>query len=259
MILVIGGTSEGRVIAGELAVMGFKVLVSTATGYGAALASGDRIDVVNGCLNREGLSELIISRGIKVLVDASHPFANEISANAEEASVLAGVRYIRYARPETEFLANHLVELADTFKTAAYRACEKGKTIFLTTGSKTALLFYNTARQMCRRLVIRVIPDPITIKKLLDMGVSPADVVAMHGPFSEEMNISLLKHYRAEVMVAKDSGLVGGLNEKISAATKVGIPLIIIKRPPEPSDAVRSTAEAVELAIIAKKANSDKQ
>lgn len=248
MILVIGGTSEGRVIAGQLAMSGYKVLVSTATGYGAILASGDGIDVVNGCLDREGLTNLIISRGIKVLVDSSHPFALEISANAAEASVLAGVQYIRYARPETLFSANHLVEQIDTFKAAADRACERGKTIFLTTGSKTALLFYNTARQMCRRLIIRVIPDPFTIKKILDMGVSPADVVAMHGPFSEGMNISLLKHYRAEVMVAKDSGFVGGLNEKISAATKVGIPLIIIKRPPEPCGAVRSTTEAVELA-----------
>ncbi|MFZ5632395.1 MAG: precorrin-6A reductase [Bacillota bacterium] len=249
MILVIGGTSEGREIARELAARGALVLVSTATGYGSNLAAGDGVPVVQGRLNREELTDLLIARSVKVLVDASHPFAAEVSANATRACELTGVKYIRFARPFEEMPDSPLVETAESYRDAARRACGLGCSIFLTTGSKTARIFYDLARQAGKRVVIRIIPDPETIRNLLDMGFSPADVVAMHGPFSEEMNVAVLRHYRADVLVTKESGRAGGLGEKISAAARLGIPVIIVKRPPEPPGAVTSTAQAVEIAL----------
>ncbi len=248
MILVIGGTAEGRVIARELAARGEGVLVSTATGYGFDLAVRDGVPALKGRLDSGELADLIAARSIKVLVDASHPFAVEVSRNAAAACNLAGIRYVRYARPEVEIPGGPLVVKVEDYHEAARRACDLGRTIFLTSGSRTAPVFYGLARERGRRVVFRVIPDPETIRGLLAMGVSPADVVAIQGPFSEEMNVALIRHYRAEVVVTKESGREGGIREKISAALSLGLPAVVIKRPPEPPGAARSVAEAIKLA-----------
>lgn len=249
MILIIGGTSEGRAIARELNARGAEVLVSAATGYGFGLAAGDGVPVMQGRLGLKELGELIVSRSIRVVVDATHPFAVEISRNAAGACRLTGARYVRFARPVMEGPESPLVEMAESYREAAKRACDAGNTIFLATGSKTAGIFLDTARERGRRAVIRVIPDPEVIRSLLEMGFSPADLVAMQGPFSEDMNMAVLKHFRADVVVTKESGPAGGFREKISAAVKLGLPVIVVKRPPEPPGAVSSVEEAVELAM----------
>lgn len=249
MILVIGGTSEGRAIAREIKCRGAEVLVSAATGYGSGLAAGEGVRVVQGRLNQEGLRDILVAGSIKVVVDASHPFAVEISRNASRACDMTGSRYIRFARPGGEIPESPLVVMAEDYNDAAKRACDVGKTLFLATGSKTAGIFLEMAREKGRRAVIRVIPDPEVIRILLEMGFSPADVVAMQGPFSEELNAAVLRHYLADVVVTKESGRAGGQDEKISAALKLGIPVIVVKRPPEPPGAVWSVEEAVELAL----------
>jgi len=249
VILVIGGTSEGRAIAGELSGKGAGVLVSTATGYGSELAARDGLETVRGRLNSREMADLIVSRAIRVVVDASHPFAMEVSRNAAGACRAAGALYIRYARPPGEIPADPLVIPVENYQEAASRACELGGTIFLASGGKTAGLFCRTAAELGRRVVVRVIPDPGVIREVLDLGVGPGDLVAMQGPFSEELNLALLRHYRAGVLVTKESGREGGLEEKLSAARKLGLPVVLIRRPPEPPDAARSAAEAVEKAL----------
>ncbi|MFZ5647314.1 MAG: precorrin-6A reductase [Bacillota bacterium] len=250
MILVIGGTSDGRMISAELAARGARVLVSSATPYGANLAKGSGIEVVYGRLDLDGLTELIISRGVRTLLDASHPFATEVTKNAAGACERTGARYIRYARPGGERANHPLVKWADSYEEAAEKAFETGQKVFLTTGSKTAGLFIKKAAQAGVRIILRVVPDPDAIGRLIEMGVSPSDIVAMSGPFSEELNFALLKHFSPDVVVSKESGDAGGLGDKISAAVRLGLPTIIIRRPPEPAGAAKSVREAVEMALM---------
>lgn len=250
MILVIGGTTEGRTIARALAEKGARVLVSTATAHGAALAgAGGAPEAVHGRLDSRGLEDLIAARSIKVVVDASHPYALEVSRNASTACGRAGIGYIRYARPGGSIPDSPLLREAGDFEAAAVMACDLGNTIFLATGSKTAGIFYRAARERGRRVVVRVIPDPEAIRGLLDMGFGPADVVAVHGPFGREINEALWRHFGADVAVTKESGREGGLAEKIAAAAGMGIPLVVVKRPPEPPEAVRSAEGAVREAL----------
>lgn len=265
MILVIGGTSEGRAIARELAGKGAGVLVSAATGYGSCLAARDGVTVVQGRLNCREMAELIAARSVRVLVDASHPFAEEVSRNASEACRQTGIHYIRYARPGGDLPPGARVETADSYQEAAHRACDLGRTIFLAAGAKWAGVFTGLARERGIRVVVRAIPDPETIKGLLALGISPEDVVAMHGPFGEELNVALLRHYRADVVVTKESGREGGLGEKISAAARLGIPVVLIRRPPEPpgsagtiDEAVKMTLEHLQLATEATEINEKK-
>ncbi len=249
MILVIGGTSEGRAIARELVSRGAEVLATAATGYGGALLAEDGVAAAVGRLNSAQLAELLVSKSVKVLVDASHPFATEVSRNAAGACEMAGVPYIRYARPEEMEAPGPAVQTAGNYRDAARMACGAGRTIFLATGSKTAGIFVEEARKTGSRVVVRAMPDPEIIRSLLTLGISPGDVVAARGPFGEDMNMALLKHFRADVLVTKESGRAGGIGEKISAAAKLGLPVIMIKRPPEPPGAVGTVEEAVKLAM----------
>lgn len=249
MILIIGGTSDSRAIAGELAKKGAAVLVSTATGHGAGLAAGSGIEVVQGRLDRDQLMVLMAARGIKVLVDSSHPYAEMVSRNAAAACGASGIPYIRYSRPGEEIPRSPLVETVDSYAGAAARACAAGNTIIAATGGKTAGVFAEVASGKGKRIIFRVIPDPKTIKRLINLGVAPGDIVAMQGPFSEEMNTALIRHYRADVMVTKESGSAGGFMEKVRAAEKTGVLLIVVRRPPETEGAVCTVDQAVRLAL----------
>lgn len=249
MILVIGGTSEARAIARELARRGAGVLVSTATAYGARLALEDGVGVLQGRMEEKEIKSLIAAKGIRVVIDASHPFATGVTEASSGACAGGEAKYIRYARPWEQEMEYPGVEAVNSYQEAAGRACDLGNTIFLSTGSKTAGIFLNMARDRGRRVIIRVLPDPGVISRLLDIGFSPLELVAMQGPFSEEVNLALWRHFLVDVVVTKESGPAGGLGEKLSAARRLGIPVVIIKRPPEPPDAVYSLEEAVEKAL----------
>ncbi|MDF2635993.1 MAG: precorrin-6x reductase, partial [Pelosinus sp.] len=77
----------------------------------------------------------------------------------------------------------------------------------------------------------RVLPEPSVLVECLDLGFKPQDIVAMQGPFSHNLNVALFQEYRAEVIVTKNSGQIGGSDMKITAAMSLNLPLVIIDRP----------------------------
>lgn len=249
MILVIGGTSDSREIAKRLAESSASVMISTATEYGALLAAESGVAVSTGRLTAEQLKSFLVEKKISVLVDASHPYATEVTLNAAAACTHLGIPYIRYSRPGEPFPLSPSIELVNDYLEAARRACESGGIIIAATGGKTAPIFMKEAAGKGRRIIFRVMPDPGVISMLQNLGAGPADIAAMQGPFSEEMNIAMIRHYNAQVMVTKESGKAGGFLEKVTAAEKTGIRLIVIRRPPEPEGAVSTVEEAVRLAI----------
>ena len=81
------------------------------------------------------------------------------------------------------------------------------------------------------RIFARVLPDSKVIEKCERLGLDAGSIIAVKGPFSEAMNIEMLKHCNVSVMVTKDSGNAGGNDEKINAALKMSIPVIMVERP----------------------------
>jgi precorrin-6A/cobalt-precorrin-6A reductase len=142
------------------------------------------------------------------------------------------ISYIRYERKKID-LTNYPTEYilsVDSYDEAVDKA-EKYKTIFLTIGSNNLIYFTKEIENWENRLVARILPDWKVIKKTREMGFTPANLLAMQGPFSFRLNRLLLKEYKADVMVSKASGNIGGLDTKIKAAIDHDIPAIIIKRP----------------------------
>jgi len=225
MILVMAGTADGREIAERLYLKGAKVLVTVTTNYGASFF-GDEIEVWRGPLNKYALVELMRDKGIKVVIDATHPFAANASINAIKASKEAGIRYIRYERKGTS--CNGAVWVKD-FNEAA-NECQKYDNIFLAIGSKN-LERFKPLWESGKRVTVRVLPSSHIVKKCEDLGLIPDRIIAMMGPFSIGLNYQLFKQATAQAIVTKDSGIPGGVPEKVKAAEMLGIPAIVVKRP----------------------------
>ncbi|MDD2211399.1 MAG: precorrin-6A reductase [Clostridia bacterium] len=232
MILLLAGTGDGRMIAGMLKDEGYQVLATTVSGYGQELLRQDYQDmmVLSGSLGAGDLAMLICSNGIKIVVDATHPYAVNVSKMAMEVCRHLQVSYIRYER-ETTLLggADKNILLVDSFTQAAARAKEYSGNIFLTLGSHNLAAF--CAVIPVERLVARVLPVSAAIGKCEALGLKPGNIIAIQGPFSAELNKQLFKEFKAGVVVTKDSGKTGGVQEKITAARKLALPVIIVRRP----------------------------
>jgi len=248
MILVLAGTSDGRLIVQTLAEKGKEVLACAATPYGAALLEGCGAAEVSGRrLSGEEIGRLIDDKNVDLLVDATHPYAQEISSLALKVCREKNIRYIRYQRPPSRVLESPLIHYAGSYESAAQKAAALGRVIFLATGSKTLGIFVAEAQRRGCRVIVRLLPDPKELDKCFQLGLTPADVVAMQGPFSQELNAALLRHYKAEVLVTKDGGTPGGMEEKLNAALETGIPVVIVERPDVLSGAVGSVGDLMKM------------
>ncbi|MDT3699431.1 MAG: precorrin-6A reductase [Thermincola sp.] len=233
MILVLGGTLEGRELAGTIAGMGHRVLLTVVSEYGAEMVPEDaQVEVLVGSLDDPGLRSLLRERQVRLIIDATHPYAGMITALAWQAAREMQVPFIRYQRPSAaDSNGQAKIYSANDYEQAAEIAGNMGETIFLTIGSKNLKPFVEVGRKMGRRVIARVLPDARSLAECAAAGVAPRDIIAVQGPFSTELNIVMLKEYRANVLVTKDSGKTGGTDTKLEAAGCLGIPVVVVGRP----------------------------
>lgn len=247
MIIVLGGTAEGREIAALLGRRGFKVLLTVVSDYGAALAPPESsVEVLAGKLEQTELAELISNRGIRVIIDATHPYAKVATDNSLKAALETKVPYLRFERkPAADSIEGPGIYRVKTYEEAAETAMSLGNNVFLTIGSKNLEPFVKKSNDTNKRVVARVLPDAGVIQQCLNLGLLPKDIIAVQGPFSLEMNVAWMREYRADVLVTKDSGRVGGTDTKLEAAAQLELPVVVITRP---DNAI--TSISVDMAIF---------
>ena len=117
----------------------------------------------------------------------------------------------------------------------------------MTTGSKTLATFVGAKALEGKEIWARVLPTSNVIKMCEDLGMRAKYILALQGPFSYEMNLAMIHDYHADVMVTKNSGLIGGSDTKLKAAMDAGISVIVIDKPKAKLDGavVFSTVEGV--------------
>ena len=245
MIFVIAGTEDGRELAGFLLNNGLDVTASVVSSYGKALLERyERIKINVKKLDEDELVRLLLNDNVEVLVDASHPYAVNVSQNAMAACHRADIPYIRYERESIPLTYDKIFHVAD-YETAAIKAAELGKNIFLTTGSRNLKAFVDSPALRECRLIARILPTADVLAECEKLGFNPKNIVAMQGPFSTELNVELFKHYQAEVIISKDSGQIGGVDTKLTAAEELNLPVVLIDRPVINYDNVVSDFDAV--------------
>lgn len=231
MICVLGGTQDGREIIRSIADSNYPVMASVATAYGRQLIDDQRVRVNDHPLDCQGMTEWFGKWGVSMVIDATHPYARDVSANAMQVCAALSIPYLRYEREEVLLPDYVRLHMAETAAEAARLSAGLGEVIFLTTGSRSLGVFRQEPLLAAKRIIARVLPDPAVIAECFRLGFTPRDVVAIQGPFSRELNIQLFREYRAQVVVTKNSGTVGGSDTKLTAAMDLDLEIVVIDRP----------------------------
>ena len=233
-VLIFAGTTEGRTLSEYLSENRIEHMVCVATEYGEeVLSASPYMTIHQGRMDVGEMEKLMQTGSFAAVVDATHPYAVEVTANIRKASQEAQLPYLRLKRcldTETEgrvFYFHSNEECVD--------ALEKTEgNILLTTGSKE-LATYCSHPLVKERLYVRVLPGMESISICTELGIKGKQMIAMQGPFSTEMNEAILHQFEIACMVTKKSGRLGGYPEKLEAAKRAGIPVYVI----EPADTER--------------------
>lgn len=223
--VIFSGTTEGRTLAQALAGRGAQLDVCVATEYGRE-EQGETpgVAVHTGRMDAAAMAAFV--RGADVCIDATHPYAVEATENIRRACQTAGVPCRRLLRAESALPPGSLTA-PDAADAAQQLAGTQGN-ILLTTGSKELAAFAPLGGE---RLCARVLPLHESLAACEAAGIPHRNILAMQGPFTQELNEALLRQFSIRWLVTKDGGAAGGFAEKAAAAAAVGARLVVIRRP----------------------------
>lgn len=231
--MVLGGTAEGSELARACAMRPGLQVISSLAGRTRApdLPPGEvRIGGFGGA---EGLAGFLAERGIDCVIDATHPFAAQISAHAERACCQAGVPRLRLLRPSwVPVPGDQWIEVASLGE-AACRLPELGRRVFVTVGHQDLAAF----GQLDLWFLVRTIEPPGA------MPLRHGRWLAGRGPFAVENELALLRAHAIEVLVTKASG-GAATYAKLVAARRLGLPVLMVRRPPPPPGPVVDSVAA---------------
>lgn len=225
--VIFSGTTEGRRLSRELARLGAEVTVCVATGYGRE-EQGEvpGVTVLSGRMDQGEMARTV--RGAALCVDATHPYAVQVSRNLRAVCREENVPLLRLLREESPVPEGAAV-FDSAGEAAAWLKDTRGN-ILLATGAKELGAFAPLGGE---RLYPRVLPLASSLEACAGAGIPANHILALQGPFSQELNEALIRQYRIAYLVTKDGGRAGGFPEKAAAARAAGITLVLLRRPQE--------------------------
>ncbi|MEC5317822.1 cobalt-precorrin-6A reductase [Brenneria populi subsp. brevivirga] len=246
VIHVFGGTSDARLICRALDEAGEPYRLSVATETGKQLAGGIAGEVVVGRMDADEMAAYLSARGVRWVIDASHPYADALHANVAAACRRLRLPLTRYRRPSDIDAIDHpLLHKAQSLEAACAIARRLGPRVLLTTGSKELAQYRRNLPD--KQLLVRVLPTAAVLAQCEALGLGVEQIIAQCGPFSAAFNQALYQHCRPDVVITKESGAPGGYQQKVAPCLALNIPCIVICRPAaaddEPSDGIASLDE----------------
>lgn len=233
--LILAGTVDGRRLAEELKACGHEVMVSTLTNYGADIAQEAGIAARSGALDDESFVKLLETHSYSAVIDATHPFALQISELSQRVCQQTHTPYFRWQRASLETYSHPLIYWTEDLNSAAKKAAELGERILLTTGSNSLPKWLERQEFANKLIYVRVLPTSTILLRCETLGLKPFQIIAAQGPFSQAWNEVMIQQYKINVVIAKDSGKEGGTIDKIQACLNLQVPLVLLQRPETPS------------------------
>lgn len=236
-ILIFAGTTEGRKLSEYLAEAEINHTICVATEYGEiVLRQHPLVKVHQGRMNQEQIEKFLNNGKFDVVVDATHPFAKEITYNIQAALKEMGrigisIPYFRLKRDGITERENGITYFETNEECVKALEDTEGN-ILLTTGSKE-LYKYCVSEGIKHRLYVRILPSMESLSLCTEQGICGKQVIAMQGPFTIEMNEAIIRQYEIAYLVTKESGVSGGYQEKINAAKRTGTKIFVIGCPEE--------------------------
>lgn len=233
-IWLIGGTKDSVAIAKILAANKILFIVSVATATAKNLYPADT-QVSVGAMDRETMQSFCQQEKIEKIIDASHPYAVEVSLSAIAVATQLNIPYLRYERNnynypgENSISNNSLITELDSFETLLLGNYLEGQKVLLTVGCKILPQFQ--AWQQRATLYARILPKMASLKTALDAGFTGDRLIAIRPPLSMACEKALWQQWNISLVITKASGKAGGEDIKRQVAADLDIPLIIITRP----------------------------
>ena len=238
-LLILGGTAEGRALAAAA-----QARFGPALAVISALAGRTRAPLlpagevrIGGFGGADGLAAYLRDERIGLLVDATHPFATRISAQARDAAARTGTPRLVLVRPPWRPVPGDRWIDAATVEAAAAAIPAGTERVFLTVGARSLAPF--ALRPECWFLV-----------RLVDPPAAPVPLprhrlICARGPFAEEDERALLAEHRIDCLVTRASG-GEATAAKLAAARALGLPVVMVRRPaPPPGAHAASVADAL--------------
>ncbi len=234
-ILILGGTGEARRLAEALARLPRKTIITSLAGRTTEPLRPPGELRIGGFGGAAGLAAYLESARIDQVIDATHPYAAAISRHAIEACAVASLPLIRLERPAWPAQAGDCWIEVDCLAAAAAVLPQLGRRAFLTIGTKELAAF---AEVEGVSFLVRLVDRPSE-----NFALPGAEIVLGRGPFAEAVELELLRRHRIDVVMAKNSG--GSATYcKIAAARILGLPVLLLRRPPLPACTTVSSVEA---------------
>ena len=240
-VLILGGTAQGRSLAAELQGRAGWQVVSSLAGRISSPTLPEGEVRVGGFGGAEGLADYLRAEAIDTLIDATHPFAQTVSAHAAEAAEAVDVRLIALRRPTwTPQPGDRWIHVPN-IEGAAHEAAEirDEGCVFVTTGARGLAAYALDARHP---YLIRTIDPPTE-------ALPPRHTLVLdRGPYTVEGEMALMNDHGVCALVTKNSG--GEMTAaKLTAARQRGIPVVMVDPPAPPAgvEAVETVAQVVSL------------
>ena len=228
---LVGGTSESVVLFKQLQEKGVPVVVTVTTEDAVKNypLQGTSAVEVKRFERDEDLQGWIMDHRISGILDASHPFAIEISQRAMRVAQNLSYPYLRFERALVmAYESEQVTELEQGLSTLS-RERMAGQRVLLMVGSQALPEFAQWHN--CAELFARILPSEAAVKVVAQSGFQRDHLIAFQPPLSFEMECALWRHWNISLAVTKASGQAGGEDIKRRVSDALQIPLLILKRP----------------------------
>lgn len=245
MILLFGGTSEGRRLADLLASSGREFVYSTKDGTGFTAPPSCRYR--HGPFTVASLDRFCVRENIRLIVDGSHPFAEDLRRAIEEAALGLSIPVLRFERSMEPRSDHELSVYVDGFDQALdYLRIKRIRSLLALTGVRSIAKLRSHWTE--HETWFRILPRPESLEKARLEGLQDRFIVPGLPSQDAEAEMDLIRTLGVEAVLTKESGAAGGLPAKISAAVSCRIPILILRKPPVPESfaVVRTEAEFMD-------------
>ncbi len=228
MILVFGGTTEGKLTYKVLDFVGEQYWYSTKTNIDIEIGG----TLIQGGLDEEEMKTFCIDNSIRLIIDAAHPFAVNLHENIFKVATELELTVLRFERkfPKTSSPKIHYFDSYEQLNKALEES--NFEEILFLTGVQTIPHFKNIWKK--RDAYFRILDTELSRRKAHEFGIPERQIFSVQPNNDASTIIDLTKKTKAKILISKESGSSGFFESKVEAAEKLNLPLWIVKRPELP-------------------------
>ena len=224
-LIIYSGTTEGLQLFQFCLNHHIQADISVATKYGATYYP-PTTKVYSERMDATQIYDLLLTEHYQIVIDATHPYATEITENLKKACKKAKVHYYRILRESKEIEGDSVDSIEELIA-----LLNKNNDIILSTLGSKSIHKMQRIINYKERLWLRILPSQSIMQEAISLGFQKKQIIQAKGPFSIEQNIKHIQMSHASILVTKESGAIGGYPEKLLAAKDTGCRVITLSRP----------------------------